>query len=96
MSTPADTDFWALVREIVDLDHRRGTRRPHSGRGTRSEQRRYAGLDSASTTASPPDCVDDRPGTLHSRGLVRLTRRRPGHSTGQTGPGIDDPETRVT
>ncbi|WP_406430158.1 hypothetical protein [Streptomyces sp. NBC_01589] len=94
MSTPADIDFRTLVSEIVDLDHRKGTRRPSSSRDTRSEQPRYASLDTANTAARPSDYVDDQPDTLHSRKVpsgYRTAGR--GTNTGQTGPCTDDAET---
>ncbi|MCX5314593.1 ATP-binding protein [Streptomyces sp. NBC_00154] len=51
MSTPADIDFRTLVREIVDLDHCWGTRRPRSSRDTHNALHRGGGTCTLDLTA---------------------------------------------
>lgn len=51
MSTPANIDFCAPFRGIAGHDRRRGIPWPHPAGYTRSELRRYASLDAASTGA---------------------------------------------
>lgn len=92
MSTPADIDFRAPIKEIADHDRRRVTRRPHSRRGHPLRAAPLRKPRCREHRSPPSDRVDDQPDTLPSGHPTRFAGRG---RTRQTRPGIDDPETRV-